>query len=179
MASYVALADFKKYANKREEDATGEALYQTYIDSAEQIVKDYLAYDPASQVYTHTLPGSGLTYLQLKAKPVTVLTSVTADGTARNVADFRLEDERLYDKTRAIFSTASEIVVVYTAGWVAVPGIIKLAVMRIASLLSQEAGENIGVTSTSFDGGNSRTFINYTNFAKYLAPLSSFRVVRL
>jgi hypothetical protein len=43
MASYVALADFKKYANKREEDATGEALYQTYIDSAEQIVKDYLA----------------------------------------------------------------------------------------------------------------------------------------
>lgn len=179
MASYVALADFKKYATKREEDATGEALYQIYIDSAEQIVKDYLSYDPQSQAYTHTFAGSGLTCLQLKSKPVTILASVTVDGAARDVADFRLEDERLYDKTGAIFSPASEIVVVYTAGWATVPGIIKLAVMRIASLLSQEAGENIGVTSTSFDGGNSRTFINYTNFAKYLAPLSSFRVVRL
>jgi hypothetical protein len=177
--SYVDLVDFKKYANKREEDATGEALYQVYIDSAEQIVKDYLAYDPASQVYTHTLPGSGLSHIQLRAKPVTVLTSVTVDGASRNVADFRLEDERLYDKTGGIFSTASEIVVVYTAGWVSMPGIIKLVAMEIASLISMGSGENIGVTSTSFDGGNSRTFINYTNFAKYLAPLSSFRVVRL
>lgn len=179
MAGYVDLADFKKYANKRDEDAAGEALYQMYIDSAESIVKDYLSYDPTSQNYTHTFAGSGRYSLQLRAKPVTVLTSVTIDGVARNVADFRLEDELLIDKTRSIFNINSEIVVAYTAGWAIVPGVFKNHAMRIASLLSQEAGENIGVTSTSFDGGNSRTFINYTNFAKYLAPLSSYRVVRL
>lgn len=179
MAGYVDLDSFKKYANKRAEDATGEALYQTYIDSAESIVQDYLSYDPESQAYTHTIDGSGLSYIQLKAKPVTVLTSVTIDGTARNIADFTTDAERLYFKTGELFALGSSIVVAYTAGWAAVPGIIKLTVMRIASLLSMEAGENIGVTSTSFDGGNSRTFINYTNFDKYLAALSSHRVVRL
>jgi hypothetical protein len=179
MASYVTLADFKKYAKKVEEDVAGEALYQIYIDSAEQIVKDYLSYNPASQAYTHTLSGSGLSFMQLRAKPVTALTSVTIDGASRAVGDFRLEDERLYDTTGDIFYLGATVVVAYTAGWSSVPGIIKLAVMRIASLLAMEAGENIGVTSTTFDGGNSRTFINYTNFAKYLAPLSSFRVVRL
>jgi len=177
--SYVLLATFKKYATKREEDATGEALYQTFIDSAEAIVADYLSYSPVSQAYTHTLKGSGTSVLQLKAKPVTALTSVTIDGVTRLVADFTIEDEKITDKTGAIFSTSSTIVIAYTAGWTTIPGIISLTVMRIASLLSMEAGENIGVTGTSFDGGSSRTFMNYTNYSKYLAAISNYRVVRL
>ena len=176
---YVDLAAWKKYANKKEEDAAGEALYQTFLDSAESIVKDYLSYDPELQAYTHTVEGIGTDVVQLKAKPVTVLTSVTIDGASRDVADFHAEDEYLYDDSGSLFSDGSTVVVAYTAGYAIVPGIIQLTVMRIASLLSMEAGENIGVTSTSFDGGSSRTFINYTNFSKYLAAISNYRVVRL
>ena len=177
--SYVLLATFKKYATKREEDATGEALYQEFIDAAENIVEEHLSYTPVSTAYTHTLGGSGKSTLQLKAKPITTLTSVTIDGASRNVADFSTEDENLTDKTGAIFSASSTIVVAYTAGWATIPAIICLTVKRIASLLSMEAGENIGVTGTSFDGGSSRTFINYTNYSKYLAAISNYRVVRL
>jgi hypothetical protein len=176
---YVDLATWKKYANKKEEDAAGESLYQTFLDSAEAIVEEYLSYDPQLQAYTHTLAGYDDSVLQLRAKPVTVLTSVTIDGVSRNVADFSVEDEYLTDKTGAYFAEGSTIVVAYTAGYAVVPGIIQLTAMRIASLLSMEAGENIGVTSTSFDGGSSRTFINYTNFSKYLAAISNYRVVRL
>jgi len=176
---YVDLATWKKYANKKEEDAAGEALYQTFLDSAESIVEDYLSYSPDLQAYTHTIAGNDDTVIQLRAKPVTVLTSVTINGVSRSVADFSLEDEYLTDKTGQCFAVGSTIVVAYTAGYATAPGIIQLTVMRIASLLSMEAGENIGVTSTSFDGGNSRTFINYTNFAKYLSAISNYRVVRL
>ena len=39
-----------------------------------------------------------------------------------------------------------------------------------------EAGENIGVTGKSF-ADNSRSFISYTNYSKYLNPLQTFREV--
>lgn len=179
MASYVLLATWKKYANKLDSDTTGEELYQLYIDAAEKIVADHLSYSPASASYTHTLSGSGRSTLQLRAKPVTALASVTIDGVSRNVADFSLDDERLTDTTGSVFSRHSTIVVAYTAGWTTVPALIQMAVMEIASLLSLQAGENIGVSSTTFDGGNTRSFINYTNFDKYLRPLSSYKVIRL
>ena len=176
---YVYLTSWKKYANKRDEDASGEALYQIYLDAAEDIVEEYLGYDPVEADYTQTIEGTGTDTLPLRAKPVTVLTSVTIDGESRDVADFTIDDNDIIDTTGNVFAEYSEIEIEYTAGWTTVPGIIQLTVMRIASLLSQEAGENIGVTSTSFDGGNSRTFINYTNFNKYLAALSKHRIVRL
>jgi len=179
MASYVLLATWKKYANKLDSDTTGEQLYQLYIEAAEKIVADYLSYSPPSASYTHTIAGTGRSTIQLKAKPVTALTSVTIDGVSRDVADFSLDDERLTDTTGSVFSRHSTIVVAYTAGFATVPALIQMAVMEIASLLSQQAGENIGVSSTTFDGGNTRSFINYTSFEKYLRPLSSYRVVRL
>lgn len=177
--SYVTLATWKKYANKREEDATGEALYQLYIDAAEQIVSDYLSYSPSSTTYTHTLKGTGRDAIQLKAKPVTILTSVTVDDVARDVSDMILDNELMTDTTGDIFDVDADVVVVYTAGWASVPALIQMAVMEIASLLSLQSGENIGVSSTSFDGGNTRSFINYTNFDKYLRPIAPYKVVRL
>lgn len=179
MASYVQLAVWKKYANKADSDTTGEALYQQYIDASENIVADHLSYSPASASYTHTFAGSGRSSIQLKAKPVTALASVTIDGVARDVADFSLDDEVLTDTTGSVFSRHSTIVVAYTAGWATVPALIQMAVMEIASLLSLQAGENIGVSSTTFDGGNTRSFINYTSFDKYLRPLSRYRIRRL
>lgn len=42
----------------------------------------------------------------------------------------------------------------------------------------QEAAGNIGVMGKSLPDGQSRTFVNYTNFSKYLEPLSSLRIHR-
>lgn len=57
-----------------------------------------------------------------------------------------------------------------------IPQIIKLTVLRIATLMLMEGGENIGVTGKSF-ADNSRSFISYTNYMKYLSPLQTYRKV--
>lgn len=57
-----------------------------------------------------------------------------------------------------------------------VPRLVKLTILRIATLMLMEGGENIGVTGKSF-ADNSRSFISYTNYMKYLSPLQTFRQV--
>ena len=57
-----------------------------------------------------------------------------------------------------------------------IPEIIKLTVLRIATLMLMEGGENIGVSSKSF-ADNTRTFISYTNYMKYLSPIQTYRRV--
>jgi hypothetical protein len=57
------------------------------------------------------------------------------------------------------------------------PVIFKQTVLRIAALLLTEADNNIGITSKSFGDMGSRTFISYTNFDKYLYPLSKYRLI--
>ena len=61
----------------------------------------------------------------------------------------------------------------------AIPAVILNTVMRIAALLQSEEDSNIGVTSKSFGESGSRTFINYTNFEKYLSPLSKYCLIRI
>jgi len=57
-----------------------------------------------------------------------------------------------------------------------VPSIVRLTILRIATLMLMEGGENIGVTGKSF-ADNSRSFISYTNYMKYLSPLQTYRDV--
>ncbi len=57
-----------------------------------------------------------------------------------------------------------------------IPDIVRLTILRIATLMLMEGGENIGVSGKSFSD-NSRSFISYTNYHKYLSPLQTFRKV--
>jgi hypothetical protein len=61
----------------------------------------------------------------------------------------------------------------------AVPSVFKQTILRIAALLLSEADSNIGVTSKSFGDSGTRTFINFTNFDKYLQVLSKYRLVTI
>lgn len=58
-----------------------------------------------------------------------------------------------------------------------IPAVVVLSVMRIATLMLSETNGNIGLTGRSF-ADNSRTFINYSNYRKYLQPLDPIRKVR-
>lgn len=178
MASIVTVAQLKSYSNKADGDTTREALYQTFIDAAETVVADYLGFSPASASYTHTFFGDGKPYLTLRA-PVLTLTSVTVGGVSKTVSDFVIDRATITEKNGNPFPVGAVISVVYTGGYTTVPAAIILTILRIATLLTMEAGENIGVTGQSFDGGNTRTFITYTNFSKYLSMIAGLRVVRL
>lgn len=180
--SIVELATWKAYSKVPAQDAAGEAAYQICLGSAEFLVKERLGYDPATQVYAaQILRGTGRADIQLKAKPVSLLSSVTVDGEARTILDFLIEDERIEDKNGKLFPVDALVVATYTAGYAAgsMPAIIKLTIMDIASLLAMNRGENIGVSSFVGDGGMSRTFVNYNNFDKQLSRIEGLRIVRL
>ena len=61
----------------------------------------------------------------------------------------------------------------------AIPAEIILTILRIAALLESESNQNIGVTSKTFTDSGSRTFTNYTNFNKFLFPISKYRLKRI
>jgi hypothetical protein len=55
------------------------------------------------------------------------------------------------------------------------PAVIVLTALRIATLLQTESDNNIGITSKTFGDSGTRVFTNYTNFDKYLLPLSAYK----
>jgi hypothetical protein len=59
------------------------------------------------------------------------------------------------------------------------PNVIKLTVLRIAALLQTESDNSIGVTSVSFGESGGRSFLNYTNFDKYLTPISKYKLLTI
>jgi len=93
------------------------------------------------------------------------------------------ESEQTVELKNLILSSAQEVVGQYLrfdpeTKWdnQSIPSIVRLTIIRIATLMLMEAGENIGVSGKSF-ADNSRSFISYTNYSKYLNPLQTYREV--
>ena len=93
------------------------------------------------------------------------------------------ESAQTVELKNLILSSAQEVVGQYLrydpeTKWKpqSVPSIVRLTILRIATLMLMEAGENIGITGKSF-ADNSRSFISYTNYSKYLSPLQTYREV--
>ncbi len=109
----ITIPQFDSYTGNFEDSADSQSLKTTFLQSAQELVGEYLRFDPEN-------------------------TENWTDGS--------------------------------------VPEVVKLTILRIATLMLMEGGENIGVTGKSFSD-NSRTFISYTNYLKYLNPLQTYRKV--
>jgi hypothetical protein len=183
--SYVTIEELKEYSGAHDEDN----LLQNYIDSAEDIVNTYLGYSPTLHNYIQYFNGTGTNELQLKAKPIANIISVEIDGQSISLTEFYNTFNSEYLYYNKIFPTGKRnIKIEYDAGWGItvdddaangdyLPRIIKMTVLRIASLLQSEASGNIGVTSKSFGDSGTRTFINTVNFDKYLIQISAFKIL--
>ena len=60
-----------------------------------------------------------------------------------------------------------------------IPEILIITIMRIAAILQMESDGNIAISSKSFADSGTRTFINYTDYSKYLLPISNYRKIRI
>jgi hypothetical protein len=182
---YVSVEEFKKYTQTHDEDD----LIQSYIDSSENIVNTYLGYSPTLHNYDQYFNGSGTNELQLKSKPIQSMISIEINGESIPLSEFynTINSEFIY--YNKIFPCGKRnIKVEYDAGWGTIidndkrnskylPEIIKMTVLRIASLLETESNGNIGITSKSFSDSGTRTFINTVNFDKYLIQLSNYKLM--
>ena len=173
----VSLEEFNTYSGNFEDSEDTKKLKYQLLQSAQEIVEEYLNYRRVSGLHIDNHIGFNNKKIYLDNKPVSVVNSVTVNG--KDFYDYAFDFESIFRTDGKIFRDKSQIVIEYETNIQTVPPLIKTTILRIATLLLMEAGENIGVTGKSMPDMNSRTFINYTNYSKYLDPLSSYRVFKL
>ena len=179
--SLVSLKLFEQYTGNFEDSCEAVALKEKYLNAAESVVLDYLGYNPVLSSYDEYLSGIGDYKLYLHAHPVANVNFIVINGTPADISLFDIKDSYVFYRCRnSKFPIGVENVHInYEAGYSPeeIPDVIKVSIMRIAALMLQEQGGNIGLTGKAM-GENSRTFINYTNYDKFLEPLSDLRVMR-
>ncbi|MDR1159839.1 MAG: hypothetical protein LBK69_04355 [Syntrophomonadaceae bacterium] len=183
--SYISATDLQKYSNVYSD----AILQQEYIDAAENVVNNYLGYSPTLHLYNSVIDGKCSHELQLKAKPIQSLIGVAIDSAVIPTTDFYYTNDSEFIYYDKIFPYGNKnITAEYTAGWGVtvdddenngeyLPKIIKMTVLRIASMLQAESDSNIAVSSKSFADSGTRTFINYADYSKYLTPISIYRIL--
>ena len=176
-----SIAMFNTYSGNYEDSPEAVELKGAFLSTAEDIVSSYLGFDPKQQEYSDVVAsGSGSRRLYLPCRNITAVQALTVGTTAVDTALVTACDDhiRFVDHATKFPIGEDNIVVSFTAGWEIeqMPSVIVVSILRIATLMLSETGGNIGLTGKSF-ADNSRTFINYSNYRKYLQPLDSLRIL--
>jgi len=151
---------------------------ELFLGAASDIIINYLGYDPTLQHYKKCFNGSGENYLRLETKPIQKINEIEINGIIEPLEEFYFDDDTLlYRGSKKFPEGIKNVLVDFDAGFENVPDLIKLTCLRIAAILQTEADNNIAITSKSFGESGSRTFYNFTNFQKYLLPISKWKLV--
>ena len=176
-----SIAMFDTYSGNYEDASEAVQLKGAFLSTAEDIVASYLGFDPVSKEYADVVAsGTGSRRLYLRARNITSVDALTVGTAAVDTSLVAACDDhiRFVDHTTKFPVGEDNIRLSYTAGWDAqeMPPVIVVSILRIATLMLSETGGNIGLTGKSF-ADNSRTFVNYSNYRKYLQPLDSLRIL--
>ena len=153
---------------------SGNNIAELFIGAAQNIVESYLGYEIESKEYTKHFALHSSNIIKVGVKNITAVSTITVDGTLVPVEGYYIDDDKIILNQPVI---SDNIIITFTAGFSTdLPAIIKLTVLRISALLQTESNNNIGVSGKSFMDG-SRTFINYTNFSKYLDTCSKYKLI--
>lgn len=151
---------------------------ELFLGSASDIIINYLGYDPELKNYKNFYNGNGQNYLRLETKPIQKINGIEINGIIEPLEEFYFDDDTLlYRGSKKFPEGIKNVLVDFEAGFENVPDLIKLTCLRIAAILQTEADNNIAITSKSFGESGSRTFYNFTNFQKYLLPISKWKLV--
>jgi hypothetical protein len=176
-----SIAMFDTYSGNYEDSPEAVLLKGAFLATAEDIVASYLGFDPNQQEYTDVVAsGSGSRRLYLRARNITSVGALTVGMVKVDTTQVKACDDYIsfIDHTTKFPIGEDNIRLSYTAGWEIgqMPSVIVVSILRIATLMLSETGGNIGLTGKSF-ADNSRTFVNYSNYRKYLQPLDSLRIL--
>ena len=164
---------FRKYNNYYEEDT--DDLCECFLRASENIVQDYLGYDPNRTEYDEYTEGIGSDKPFTRVTPIADFSYVVRADTGEALEGVGWNENYIYSlEGDSIFEDKATYKIHYEGGYRNVPDEIKLAVIRIASLMLAESNGNIGITGKS-NADQSRTFISYNSYDKYLKPLISYR----
>ena len=176
-----SIAMFNTYSGNYEDSPEAVLLKAAFLATAEDIVTSYLGFDPISKEYTDIVcSGTGSRRLYLPCRNVLTVESLIMGTTPIDTTLVAPCDDYIsfIDHATKFPIGEDNIRLSYTAGWEVeqMPSVIVVSILRIATLMLSETGGNIGLTGKSF-ADNSRTFVNYSNYRKYLQPLDGMRIL--
>ena len=175
----VSVKQFDTYSGNYETSADVLQMKESMLSAATEIVANYLGYSPESEERTDYVQGIGTNHLYLFAQPISSVSEISFNGMSLLPPAYTICGNYLR-LNQGVWPNATEIMVSYTAGWTAdnVPETVSMAIIQIATLMLEESGGNIGITGKSI-ADDSKTFINYTSYEKWLKKLDPLRIVRL
>lgn len=178
MKSLITKDQLRAYTGNYEEDT--ESLFDTVIDSASSIVIDYLGFNPYLRDYEEFYSGIGDSKLYLGVRNIETVNALYINNIEEDLNDYAFREDYIYNiHGKKVFTQGvNNVRVRFFAGLRRIPDLVVLSTLRIAALMLQEFNSNIGISSKSF-ADQSRTFINYSNYDKYLQPLNQLRIVKL
>lgn len=153
-------------------------LQEMYVGSAIDTVKNYLGYDPEEKEYIEYADGNGKNYIYVPNMNVKSISILSVNDI--EITDYVLKGNKVILKNGIFEKGLSNVEIHYVGGWSdeEIPESIRHAAVRIAGLMQSEGKNNIGLTGKSIPNEGSRTFYNFTNYNKYLLPISSYKLVR-
>lgn len=172
----ITIKDLQDFTGIYPEDETSQQ--QLFIGAANDIVKNYLRYNPETQSYKKYINGADSRFIYFPVRFIKHIESISIDGKEIPLNQIDFDDNEIFfkDSKQTFPKGFKNILVELNAGLDEIPEIIKITALRIAAILQTEAGNNIGITSKSFQGEGTRTFVNTTNFDKYLIQISDYRL---
>ena len=173
----VSIDEFNTYSGNYEDSDEMNNLKVQLLQSATSVVEEYLEYKLVSGLHIDEHIGFNNSKIYLDNKPVVSINAVTING--EDFFDYDFNCESIYRTDGNVFKDQDKVVVEYETNLNSAPPLVKTTILRIATLMLMEAGENIGITGKSAPDGMSRTFLNYSNYQKYLEPLRNYRVFKL
>lgn len=172
----ITIEQLREYTGNYEEDKLN--LFDVVVDSASRVVIDYLGFDPVFRDYDEVFSGIGDYKLYLGVRDIESVYSLEIDGREIDLQNISYKEDYIYSRDKIFTTGVDNIRVRFFAGMRKIPQIVVLTTLRIAALMLQEFDSNIGISSRSF-ADQSRTFINYSDYQKYLLPLKHMRIVKL
>ena len=173
MKSLITLNEFQEYNNYYEENMTSTC--QIFIDSASAIVADYIGYDPNEQDYEEIIEGIGSDKLYTAIPHISEFSYVMDIEKEEMLNNLVANEDYIYERDgKEVFKEGKKYKVSYSGGWKTIPSDIKFACLRISALALQESNGNIGLSGKSFVD-QSRSFVSYSSYDKYLKPLLPYR----
>ncbi len=168
--------ELQKYSGVYSDETQGQELF---LMTAQNIVESYLGYAVEQKEYSKLYSGLGFSDLRLSVKNVSEIKMLKVDNEEINTQNLVIDDDRIILKKGFFSKGEKNIYVEFVGGFTdeEMPKLIILTVLRIATLLQSESDSNIGITSKSFGDSGTRVFQNYTNFDKYLLPLSHYKIL--
>ncbi len=170
---YITAEDVEDFIGKYPEDSK---LPEQYAKAAEEMVAEFLGYNPEQKEYTTIRYGDDGSLFELEAFPLVELKSVKINDMDFDVSKFRIRSKNYLESNfgRGVFYEDCLYEIVYTAGYLPeeIPAKIRTVALQLASLMWESAGGNLAVSSTSFAETGSRQFNNFTadRFLKEIEP---------